>query len=476
MKNKVGTAIVTAAIGALGSTSTSFAADWQITPYLNVAEIYTDDVNLDAAFAQSDFVTQTTVGTRIDTTGPRFNLNLDYGLTHLFYPSLSGDKDEFRHNLQATAGSELVRDFVFIDFNASMTEQFIDRRAAFSTVSLARTTNRGTLSIIDVSPYTVNRINGNFATLTNRYRYSYIDLSRNITLTGVDLGESSAQFHEVSSTLASGTRFTKFTWSWANSFRRERGSNTTDNDIYTSLASGDYQWTRQIAFIGQVGFLKRNSDFAGGTFSGVIWRAGGRLTPGPRTVLTATYGKEFYGNTFNFSGSYRLTDRIDLTVNYFDRYSSFQDIALNNVINGDNNPSVPVQQDVINNNFNRQKQWNAGIVGVRGRSTIGVSASYSKNTSNDVASTYIRRAIGIDWTRRLSPRLSFNAAANLMEDDFFTDPGKDVFIAYSGRFDYTISQNITGTIEYIHTKRNQLFFNYVPRMSNYVSVAIGVTF
>ena len=181
MKNKVRTAIVTAAIGAIGSTSTSYAADWEIVPSLNIAEVYTDDVDLDSTFAQSDFVTQATLGTSIITAGPRFNLNLNYGLTYLYYPGLEGDKDEFRHNLLASSTAEVFRDFFFVDVNAGVTQQFVDRRAAFSTVSLVRTENRATVAIADVSPYIVNRVGGNFSTLTTRYRYSYVNSSRNLS-------------------------------------------------------------------------------------------------------------------------------------------------------------------------------------------------------------------------------------------------------------------------------------------------------
>jgi len=82
--------------------------EWQITPAVTVKESYTDDVDLDSRFKQSDFVTLTTVGGAVTRTGPKFNLNVNYGLTHIFYPSLDEDNNEFRHNLITESQSEII--------------------------------------------------------------------------------------------------------------------------------------------------------------------------------------------------------------------------------------------------------------------------------------------------------------------------------------------------------------------------------
>ena len=428
MKNKVRTAIVTAAFGAIGSVSTSYAANWDIIPTLTVAEVYTDDVDLDSTFAQSDFVTQTTLGAIINAEGPRFNMNFNYGLTHLYYPGLEGDKDEFRHNLLGNMNSELVRDFVFIDVNAGVTQQFIDRRSSFSTVSIARSENRATVVVADVSPYVVNKVGMNFATLTTRYRYSYVDRFQNITIDGADLGGSSATFHEASTTLASGTRFTKLTWSFENLYRNEKSSNVRDNNVYTTTLFGDYQFTRKVAFIASIGYSKRNSNFGAADFSGIVWRAGGRLTPGPRTNIEATYGKDFGGNTFDLNASYRITPNITAALSFSDQYQSFQEFALDDLLNG-TGAGGGVQQQIISDAFTRRQRWLGSVTGVRGRSTITFNASHEETTSEDPNFTFTRLSAGVAWTRQLSPRASFTASAILMEDDFIIDSEKDVFVA-----------------------------------------------
>lgn len=475
MYKKVSTALLFMAIGSLGNISTVMAADWDVAPYFNIAEIYTDDVDLDSTFAKSDLVTQATFGTVMATEGPRFNLNADYGLTYIYYPGLEGDKDEIRHSLSANSQSELSRDFLYFDFNSRVSQQFLDRRSAFSSINITRTENRATLSIVDASPYAVKKIGGNFAVMTTRYGFSYIDLSQNITFAGEDLGGISSTFHEASVNIDSGTKFTKFTWGVENSYRYESITNRINNNIYTSIASGDYQYTRMIAFTASAGYQKRNAASGGIPFSGFVWRIGGRLTPGPRTIISGSYGKDFFGNNFNFDASYEISPRMSFQISYLDRFRTNQAIVLEDFQNGFTNPAE-IRQSFVDDNFVRDKAWRASLQGVRGRSTFALFATLNITDSFTDDNDFTRRAFGIIWNRTLSTRLNINASVSLMEDDFESDPQKDVFMSYQGGFNYNLSENIVAGIEFIHTKRKQRLFDYRERASNFVSANIGVTF
>lgn len=475
MKNKVGTAIVTAALGAMGSAASAIAADWDINPYIEIQETYTDDVDLDSNLPQSDFVTQATVGTNIVTVGPRFDLNLNYGLTHLFYPSLEGDeKSEFRHNLLADSQSVIVRDLVFFDASAGITQQFIDRRSAFTNANTATTDNRATVTIIDASPYVQNRLNGNFATLETRYRYNYVRAGESVDFDGDLAPAFSSQFHTASVTLASGTRFTRLTWALDNVYRNETSSAGRNNNIYSSVASSEYQINRELAAIGSIGYSKRDANVGGfENFSGLVWTVGARLTPGPRTLIEGTYGRDFIGNTWNFNASYRVTPFITATVGYFERFQSFAEIALANLQDGGGGG---LQQNPINDDFVRQKEWRGTVIGVRGRSSISFTARRIASTSEDPDTTFVRESFGMVWTRQLSPRLDLSIGGNLFQDDFVLNPQRDQFISGTARLDYQVSQNITGALEFIHSRRKQVEFDFVPRKSNYISLLFRYTF
>jgi len=63
-----------------------------------------------------------------------------------------------------------------------------------------------------------------------------------------------------------------------------------------------------------------------------------------------------------------------------------------------------------------------------------------------------------------------------MKDDCVSDTQTDIFMSYQGGINYNLSENIVAGLQFIHTKRQQRFFDYRPRESNFISANIGVTF
>ena len=462
-----------------GANDEGESGGWNIIPFVTLTETYTDDADIDSVISESDVVSQLTIGTTIDRTGPRFNLALEYGLTYLYYPGLQGDKDEFRHELQANSQTEIVNDFLFFDLNAGVAQTYVDPRQAFSAIEIARTDNRATVAIINASPYVLRRIGGNFATVETRYEYTYIDTSQFSTFDGINLGDTFAsETHAASINFNSGTRFSKFIWGWENIYSQERRTFGNANNLFSSVVTGEYKLNRSFALIGEAGYTRRESDFFDRTFKGLVWRVGGRLTPGPRTVIEATYGKEFFGETVNVDASYQITESIVLSGSYNDRFDSFRSLFVDDFLNGPANNPVDQVLNPIANEFVRFKTASVSVVGARGRSTISFLLDYAETSSSggqQLLNT-TRKTAGVIWTRRMSPRLTFTAGATFLEEVFQFQPGKDHFTSYEGRFDYLISENITGSIEYVHTDRDQRFFGFTQRGSNYVSLILGATF
>lgn len=497
MINKVGTAILMSALGAMGSAASAYgqvaagqqqgnlqAAElgapqgvveggWVITPSINVTETWTDDVNLDSSIPQSDFVTTTTLGLNTLRDGPRFDLNLNYALTHLFYPGLEGaDQDEFRHNLQGDSQTEIIEDLFFFDAAAGINQQFVDRRGAFSTVDVARSDNRATVSILTANPYLLNRVDGNFATLRTGYTYNYVNTTNNITFDGINLGGNTSEFHEAAMNLDSGTRFTRLIWGWQALYRFQKLDQVQNLNVYETSFNADYQINRFLAAIGRVGWQKRDGDGEFNQFEGIIWSVGGRLTPGPRTVVQVTYGKEFFGNVWDASASYQITPNMLFTATYNEQYQTFAQNALDNTGNG----GVIDDQFLITQEFARFRQYNASLTGTRGRSTITINMGRQETMSGSAITTYDRNTVGIVWDRQLSPRLSMSVNGSFFEDDFENAPQSDIFFSGGVRFDYQLSTNLSANVEYIYSQREQGFFNFIPRKSNFVSVGVGYVF
>src|SRR2546423_15691081 len=71
--------------GVIGPASAS-AETWRIAPSLTVAETLTDNVNLAPdGLKRSDLITQIVPGIRIDGTGARLKLNLNYQMNNILY-------------------------------------------------------------------------------------------------------------------------------------------------------------------------------------------------------------------------------------------------------------------------------------------------------------------------------------------------------------------------------------------------------
>ena len=135
-----------------------------------------------------------------------------------------------------------------------------------------------------------------------------------------------------------------------------------------------------------------------------------------------------------------------------------------------------IQQQFVNGQFTRIKEYRAGLEGTRGRSTITLTAVRRVTDSENAATNFTRNSVGVIWTRRLSSRLTMNLAANVMEDDFEGAIQTDRFVNFEGRIDYALSANLTASAEYIHTQREQALFNFTTRRSNYISASIGYVF
>lgn len=450
--------------------------EWEIIPAVTVKESYTDDVNLDNRFKQSDFVTLTTVGGAVTRTGPKVNLNVNYGLTHIYYPSLDEDNNEFRHNLITESQSEIIDDQLFFDVSGSIAQRFVDRSEAFSTSEVSRSANRDTVTIIDASPYHVSKLGSNFAVMTTRYRFNFINSRENVSIFGVDVGAFNAKSHDFSTTFDSGTRFNKLTWSWLNSYQALRFSNIDDDNIYISNLTVDYNYSRYITLIGSVGYNRRN-DFISpdrGTFSGLVWRAGGRLTPGPKTTLEVTYGKEFFGNTWNAIGTYEFTPTLGLAVDYLERAGSSGQFIVadlqNNILTNN------VDQAFLDQPNGRQRRGQLSISGVRGRTTITVTGGYEDNSVFFGSFDFNRKSLAVALSRVVSNKLVVNLSSTFFLEDYQAFTQNDFFIGYTASFQYSLRDDIILAAEYIHSNRRQQVFGLIDRKSNYISASISKVF
>ena len=111
------------------ATAVTVAPAWRFTPEINVTESFTDNAALvPAAIAQKSWVTESTPGIRIEHTGVRSKVFLDFRLRDFRY-SGNAQLNNSQRLLNSNASVEAIDSWLFVDASANITQQ---NRSAFS--------------------------------------------------------------------------------------------------------------------------------------------------------------------------------------------------------------------------------------------------------------------------------------------------------------------------------------------------------
>jgi len=95
---------------------------WRVVPELSVKEAFTDNLFLTAGDEEQDFVTELTPRINIYGNARRATVRVNYALQGLLYAN-NGDENTHFHQLFSGGVCELVRQLVFLDGSATITQQ-----------------------------------------------------------------------------------------------------------------------------------------------------------------------------------------------------------------------------------------------------------------------------------------------------------------------------------------------------------------
>lgn len=453
-------------------TLTAHAASWRITPSIEVSEIYTDNVDLDASVSQSDFVTQVSPQIAITGEGSRLNTSILYAPNYFFYPGDDDDQHELRHTLQASFNSEFIREVFFVEASANISQRFLDRRQAISSEQASRTENRGTIQAYRFSPYLTHTF-GSWATAQLRYDLSHVRQAEDAGQTTLNTFFGNSLSHEGRFTVTSGRRFSKLGWTLLASHRSEEREQTANFKSSIAQADFSYQLTNMFALLGSAGYEDRQAVGSFADFDGFIWDAGFRFVPGPRTSVSFRYGNKNDGDTFSLDALYKITSKNTITLSYIDSIQTFQSFAFQ-----DNNSVIldpALNSGFISGDLTRRKSWTLAISGQRGRTTYSASAFYNKDRSDNVALGEKRYGGVVSIQRNLNHRLDISSSFSYNLSRFSSDNINDKYWSASVNLNYQLSKSLLGTIGYIHTDRDQTRVRSLNGGSNYVSLTIRAT-
>jgi uncharacterized protein (PEP-CTERM system associated) len=278
---------------------TASAADWLITPRLQVRETYTDNVRLAGrGDEQSDFVTEIDPGVRIVGRGARLQVEADYAFKYKAYVNNS-DANGHNHSLRSHALMDVWDRKLFVDAAASIAQQNISTLGALTTSDANINPNRAEIRQATISPFWVSRL-GTFANAEARYSWNKIQSD----------GATSAlnsQSDLVSLGLSSGLDFSNLGWS-LNYSKQQIDSDEgqfSERTLESVKASASYRVLPTLAAIATVGHDDNSYGDVRGKTKGTFYSVGFEWVPSSRTKVRAEVGEHYFGNTAALNAEHR---------------------------------------------------------------------------------------------------------------------------------------------------------------------------
>ncbi len=275
-----------AAVIALMASGASHA-QWKVEPGVQLRELYSDNVALQADTRSSgQFVTELTPSLAILHTGPRLTLTSNFHLSAYAY---SGERpagtNRSQRQAQVGAQATLVDDLLYFNGQGMSGQRPVSpfgQRAGNDYSSV----NQDQVSTYSLSPYLQHRFHEGTSALL-RFSRDHV----NMATTGVgSSGSDNILFSLDSDPL-------RHRLSWTLKYNRQNvsGARVQDSSNEQAMATLRYRVAQPLSLRIGAGYDKYDFAPLGGTTEGRSWNAGFSWTPSARTSLDASYGQRFVG-------------------------------------------------------------------------------------------------------------------------------------------------------------------------------------
>lgn len=261
----------------------AIAANWEFTPTLSIAEIYSDNVILAPPGQEDeDFVTDLSPGFSLQGEGRRLNAALDYRFQQLLY-SRDSNRNKNYHQLNGSAEAELITNTLFLNTFANISQYTQSTTQLNIADNISVVGDRSTVRTAGVSPSYRHSFSGG-ANLVAGYGYNIVRY---------DDGPSDSDIHGFNVTLESGERFTLLEWRLRYASLREDREAAERIDRNSVSGQMRYRMTRTLSVLAEAGQEKSNFGAAINLQEGSYWAAGVALRPSPRLEVGAMSGYRF---------------------------------------------------------------------------------------------------------------------------------------------------------------------------------------
>jgi len=412
----------------LGFPLTLQAGDWQTGAKLNVREVYTDNVCLEAQNTSAESITTLTPSVAIKGEGRRVSLDLDAALElnslksdgSVCRESGHGERDSSNPRLRADAGLELLKNFLFVDLSSRVQQNKVNPFRSGGDSSLNRSDNINTTYTYQASPYLTTKL-GDWARLNLRYSFNGQKNSRD------SVDDSDRQTLTASLKDSSG----RFSWSLDANQQQVDYNQQSNENVDDKLASANLTLGYQVDSMWQLN-ASSGQDFNDFTsvddeIDGQRWRAGLRWTPNPRTELSLGFGNRFFGNTPELTFTHHRR-RSEISVNYAKTLVYTRDLRIDEllipVLNTNGTPLQSQLGEPVFIAFNQTIVSRSPVVDERlqlayslqGRvSVLNLSAQHSKQIREEDNESSRFSSYQVSFDRRLASNVSINSRLTLSE-------------------------------------------------------------
>ncbi|MCU6434113.1 TIGR03016 family PEP-CTERM system-associated outer membrane protein [Undibacterium sp. Jales W-56] len=272
----------------IGATVSVSAAEWKVTPTINVSESYTDNIRL-TQNAESSYITQVAPGINLTATGAQLRFRADYVMQNLRY---SSNHNGFKtsHLLNASANSELVKELFFLDGSANISQQNLNPFTDQPTNNLNLSNNRTEVRTYSVSPYFRKNFSPEFTAELRYTRDSVKTSTKNVFDSTGD---------RILFDLKSGSTYKTISWGLQFVDQKIHYPNQADVELQTSTLNGSYAVSPLFSLTATTGYENNTYVSIGEKPSGTFWTGGFSWTPTERTRFAFSAGKRFYGSTYS---------------------------------------------------------------------------------------------------------------------------------------------------------------------------------
>ena len=483
----IGTAASAGAIALAGGLligGTSALAQLRIEPSVSVSETFSDNVDRDPdGEGDEAFITEVSPSIALRWNTGRLTATVDAGLA--VQHQTKGD-DEGIEVLPEAAGlgsAELWREHLFFDASAAASTELLNTRNQDTE------SNRSIIQTYRANPRLLGKF-GSFADVETFYQFTQVIDEGGGSNTGDDIGDE--QEHEIGATLSAGPDFTRIRWALSGTASEAERENQPNVSRREGLLNLEYIVDRTFTVLGGVGYQEFDDGDATNEVSGVIWDAGFRWRPGPRTDVTVTYGRRDDSNSFTANGRHRITPQTSVFASYDEVLETGQERLAQDLsfISTDPNTGQLIDSrtgqpfdpqtsiTTVDDDTQRTKTFRAGIAGTRGRNTFGLTGSFQ--TTRDVGTSTTGEEedayqVTANWGRRLSTRANLGTAVSYSRNEFATDNLTDNEYSAEVTYSYNIFQNVNafGTYEFATQDSTNEAEEFVE---NRVTVGLAVRF